>query len=102
MFYVFIQNFPAQQLFEHFSHKSKLRNSSNDYRDIVELVGNHLTLFRQMKNSVRTFESLSSEEKEESLKRALIKSNRLHPALHSQESETKVIFLCAALAKLLF
>ena len=88
--YLDIQNFPAHELSELISLKIKLRNNSNDCRDIVELVGNHLTLFRQMKGSIRTFESLSSEEREECLKRALIKNNQLHPALHSQEFETKV------------
>ena len=56
-------------------------------------------LFRQMKGNIKNFDSLSSEEREESLKRALIKSNQLHPALHSQEFETKasdyaIIYVC--------
>lgn len=60
-------------------------------RDIVELVGNHLELFRQARCSIRRFESLSSEDREKELKLALTKGNQLHPALSSPESECKVL-----------
>lgn len=60
-------------------------------RDIVDLVGNHLELFRQTKASVKVFESLSSEERDERLKLALLRKNELHPALSSKDSECKVL-----------
>ncbi|KAH7301359.1 hypothetical protein KP509_23G021800 [Ceratopteris richardii] len=60
-------------------------------RDIVELIANHLELFRQSKNSIRRFESLSSEDREKELKLALAKGNQLHPALASEDSECKVL-----------
>ncbi|KAI5079555.1 hypothetical protein GOP47_0005034 [Adiantum capillus-veneris] len=60
-------------------------------RDIVELVGGHLELFRQARYSIRRFESLSSEDREKELKLALSKGNQLHPALSSPDSECKVL-----------
>eukprot|EP00250_Pteridium_aquilinum_P011928 c20397_g1_i1 orf=299-3499(-) len=60
-------------------------------RDLVDLVGNHLELFRQTKAGVKNFESLSTEAREESLKLVLKKANKLHPALLSPDSEVKVL-----------
>lgn len=60
-------------------------------RDVVDLVGNHLKLFRQMRGSIKRFESLSSEDRENKLKQALVKGNQLHPALFSQDCECKVL-----------
>ncbi|KAH7443476.1 hypothetical protein KP509_02G036500 [Ceratopteris richardii] len=56
-------------------------------RDLVDLVGNHFELFRQTKDGVKHFDALSTEAREESLKLVLRKSNKLHPALFSPDSE---------------
>ena len=58
----------------------------------MDLASNHLDLFRQTKISigVKFFETLSTEEREESLKKALKKTRKLHPALISPECEYKV------------
>jgi sorting nexin-13 len=58
----------------------------------VDLVSHHLDLFRQTKTSIdaKVFEILSTEEREESLKTALKKMKKLHPALISPDSEYKV------------
>ncbi|MCO5578211.1 hypothetical protein L7F22_032049 [Adiantum nelumboides] len=60
-------------------------------RDIVELVGTHLELFRQTRYSIKRFESLSSDDREKELKLALTKGNQLHPALSSPDCECKVL-----------
>lgn len=60
-------------------------------RDIVDLVGNHLELFRQVRGSIKRFESLSSEDREKELKLALTMGNQLHPALSSRDCECKVL-----------
>ncbi|KAG9440770.1 hypothetical protein H6P81_020935 [Aristolochia fimbriata] len=62
-------------------------------RDIVELVGNHLDLYRRNQAciGVELMGTLSSDERDEKLKQHLIASKELHPALVSTESEYKVL-----------
>ncbi|KAJ7967397.1 Phox-associated domain,Sorting nexin [Quillaja saponaria] len=62
-------------------------------RDIVDLVGDHFDLFRrnQAAIGVEVMGTLSSEERDERLKRHLMNSKELHPALVSPESEYKVL-----------
>ncbi|PPD89867.1 hypothetical protein GOBAR_DD13214 [Gossypium barbadense] len=61
-------------------------------RDIVDLIGDHLDLFRrnQAAIGVDVMVTLSSEERDERLKHHLMVSEELHPALISPESEYKV------------
>jgi sorting nexin-13 len=60
---------------------------------MVDLVGSHLELFRQIKTKVGVdvMASLSVEERDEKLKEAMLVSRELHPALISHESEYKVL-----------
>ncbi|XP_059647743.1 uncharacterized protein LOC132294039 [Cornus florida] len=62
-------------------------------RDIVDLVGDHLDLFRrnQAAIGVDVMGTLSSEERDERLKHHLMDSKELHPALISPECEYKVL-----------
>lgn len=62
------------------------------FRDLVDLIGNHLDLFRrnQAAIGVEVMGVLSSEERDERLKHHLMASKELHPALISPESEYKV------------
>ncbi|KAK9136209.1 hypothetical protein Syun_015539 [Stephania yunnanensis] len=62
-------------------------------RDMVELIGNHLDLFRKKQSSIgiEVMGTLSSEERDERLKHHLIASKELHPALLSPECEYKVL-----------
>ncbi|GMP38142.1 hypothetical protein CsSME_00009504 [Camellia sinensis var. sinensis] len=62
-------------------------------RDIVDLVGDHIDLFRrnQAAIGVDVMGTLSSEERDERLKHHLIDSKELHPALISPECEYKVL-----------
>lgn len=62
-------------------------------RDIVDLIGNHLDLFRrnQAAIGVDVMGTLSSEERDERLKHHLMASKELHPALISSECEYKVL-----------
>eukprot|EP00249_Psilotum_nudum_P022034 c28347_g1_i1 orf=791-4057(+) len=62
-------------------------------RDVVNLVGSHLDLFRQAKSTIGTryFGTLSSEERDEKVKRVLLDKGLLHPALLSPEFECKVL-----------
>ncbi|XP_028777081.1 uncharacterized protein LOC114733751 isoform X2 [Neltuma alba] len=62
-------------------------------RDIVDLVSDHLDLFRrnQALIGVDVMLTLSSEERDERLKYHLLNSKELHPALVSPESEYKVL-----------
>ncbi|XVF45206.1 hypothetical protein PTKIN_Ptkin02bG0186400 [Pterospermum kingtungense] len=62
-------------------------------RDTVDLIGDHLDLFRrnQAAIGVDVVVTLSSEERDERLKHHLMVSEELHPALVSPESEYKVI-----------
>ncbi|EXB63666.1 hypothetical protein L484_027008 [Morus notabilis] len=62
-------------------------------RDIIDLVGDHLDLFRrnQAAIGVDVMGTLSSEERDERLKHHLMASKELHPALVSPESEYKVL-----------
>lgn len=62
-------------------------------RDIVDLIGDHLELFRKTQASigVDVMVTLSSEERDERLKHHLMASKELHPALMSAESEYKVM-----------
>uniref|UniRef100_A0A1D1XTZ4 Sorting nexin-16 n=2 Tax=Anthurium amnicola TaxID=1678845 RepID=A0A1D1XTZ4_9ARAE len=62
-------------------------------RDMVDLIGNHLDLYRrnQSQIGVEVMGTLSFEERDESLKRHLIASKELHPALMSPECEYKVL-----------
>ncbi|KAJ8479078.1 hypothetical protein OPV22_022805 [Ensete ventricosum] len=62
-------------------------------RDLVDLIGNQLDLYRknQSEIGVNVMKTLSSEEKDERLKRHLMASKELHPALFSPESEYKVL-----------
>ncbi|KAJ0441255.1 putative Phox domain, sorting nexin, PX domain superfamily [Helianthus annuus] len=62
-------------------------------RDLVDLVGDHLELFRKNQAAIGTevMVTLSSEERDERLKRHLMASKELHPALISSESEYKFL-----------
>uniref|UniRef100_A0A7C9E7E4 PX domain-containing protein n=1 Tax=Opuntia streptacantha TaxID=393608 RepID=A0A7C9E7E4_OPUST len=62
-------------------------------RDLVDLIGEHLELFRRTQASigVDVMVTLSSEERDERLKHHLMASNELHPALISAESEYKIL-----------
>ncbi|KAH9695758.1 phox domain-containing protein [Citrus sinensis] len=62
-------------------------------RDVVDLIGDHLDLFRrnQAVIGVDVMRTLSSEERDERLKYHLTASKELHPALISPESEYKVL-----------
>ncbi|XP_057537884.1 uncharacterized protein LOC130815429 isoform X1 [Amaranthus tricolor] len=62
-------------------------------RDIVDLIGDLLELFRKTQASIGidVMVTLSSEERDERLKHLLMASKELHPALISAESEFKVL-----------
>ncbi|XP_057445164.1 uncharacterized protein LOC130737420 isoform X2 [Lotus japonicus] len=62
-------------------------------RDIVDLISDHIDLFRrnQAAIGVDVMLTLSSEERDERLKFHLLNSKELHPALISPESEYKVL-----------
>ncbi|XP_073123578.1 uncharacterized protein [Henckelia pumila] len=62
-------------------------------RDVVDLVGDHLDLFRRNQASigVDVMGTLSSEERDERLKHHLLASKELHPALISPECEYKFL-----------
>ena len=62
----------------------------------MDLVGSHFELFRQMRANIGPDEKLMSiEERDENLKRALMASRKLHPAVISPEAEYKVgIYRC--------
>ncbi|MED6109076.1 hypothetical protein PIB30_030290 [Stylosanthes scabra] len=62
-------------------------------RDIVDLVGDHIDLFRrnQAAIGVDVMRTLSSEERDDRLKFHLLNSKELHPALISPECEYKVL-----------
>ncbi|XP_057527535.1 uncharacterized protein LOC130806459 isoform X2 [Amaranthus tricolor] len=62
-------------------------------RDIVDLIGDHLELFRKTQAliGIDVMVTLSSEERDERLKHHLIASGKLHPALISAENEYKVL-----------
>ncbi|KAL8189114.1 hypothetical protein R6Q57_029375 [Mikania cordata] len=74
-------------------------------RDVVNLVGIHLELFRKNQSAigVEVMVTLSSEERDERLKHHLMASNELHPALSSPESEYKFLkhIMGAVLAEVL-
>ena len=59
---------------------------------MVDLIGDHLDLFRrnQAAIGVDVMLTLSSEERDERLKYHLLNANELHPALISPASEYKV------------
>ena len=61
-------------------------------RDVVDLIGDHLDLFRrnQAAIGVDVMKTLSSEERDERLKHHLLSSKELHPALISPDCEYKV------------
>lgn len=58
----------------------------------MDLVGSHFELFRQMKAKIGPdiIGSMSTEERDEKLKHAMMTSRVLHPALISPEAEYKV------------
>ena len=62
------------------------------FRDMVDLIGDHLDLYRRNQSSigVDVMGTLSSEERDERLRYHLIASKELHPALFSSECEYKV------------
>uniref|UniRef100_A0A2P2LA00 Uncharacterized protein LOC8275559 isoform X1 n=1 Tax=Rhizophora mucronata TaxID=61149 RepID=A0A2P2LA00_RHIMU len=62
-------------------------------RDIVDLIGDHLDLFRRNQASigVDVMGTLSTEERDDRLKYHLMVSKELHPALISPESEYKFL-----------
>ncbi|KAI3769828.1 hypothetical protein L6452_00942 [Arctium lappa] len=62
-------------------------------RDVVDLVGDHLELFRKNQATIgrEVMVTLSSEERDERLKHHLMTSKELHPALISPESEYKFL-----------
>lgn len=59
---------------------------------MVDLIGNHLDIFRnnQALIGADVMRTLSSEERDEKLKQHLILSQELHPALLSSDHEYKV------------
>ncbi|KAI3675269.1 hypothetical protein L1987_84857 [Smallanthus sonchifolius] len=61
--------------------------------DIVDLVGDHLELFRKNQAAIgrEVMVTLSSEDRDERLKHHLMASKELHPALISSESEYKFL-----------
>lgn len=63
-----------------------------DFRDIIDLVGNHLDLYRKNQSEIGAdvMGRLSSEERDVRLKRHLMAAKELHPALISPECEYKV------------
>ena len=67
-------------------------NSVPCFRDVVDLIGNQLDLYRknQSEIGVDVMGTLSFEERDERLKCHLIASKELHPALTSPECEHKV------------
>ncbi|PIN08680.1 hypothetical protein CDL12_18745 [Handroanthus impetiginosus] len=62
-------------------------------RDVVDLIGDHLDLFRrnQAAIGVDVMGTLSSKERDERLKHHLLASKQLHPALISPDCEYKVL-----------
>lgn len=62
-------------------------------KDVVDLVATHFDLYRRMKTIVGPdiIGSLSTEERDEKLKHAMLSSRELHPALVSPEAEYKVL-----------
>ncbi|KAJ6368582.1 hypothetical protein OIU78_001045 [Salix suchowensis] len=62
-------------------------------RDLVDLIGDHLDLFRRNQAAIGAdvMATLSTEERDERLKHHLMVSKELHPALISLESEYKVL-----------
>lgn len=62
------------------------------FRDVIELIGNHLDLFRRNKSiiGVDVIDTLSLDQIDERLKQNLLSSGELHPALKSPECEYKV------------
>ncbi|KAJ4827426.1 hypothetical protein Tsubulata_011077 [Turnera subulata] len=62
-------------------------------RDIIDLIGDHLDLFRRNQAAIGAdvMMTLSTEERDERLKHHLMASKDLHPALISPESEYKVL-----------
>ncbi|CAH9148270.1 unnamed protein product [Cuscuta epithymum] len=62
-------------------------------RDVVDLIGDHLDLYRRNQASigVDVMGTLSCEERDERLKHHLLASQELHPALISSECEYKVL-----------
>ncbi|KAL1833732.1 hypothetical protein ACET3Z_003383 [Daucus carota] len=62
-------------------------------RDIVDLIGKNLDLFRRNQAAIgmEVMGTLSSEERDERLKHHLLASKELHPALISPECEYKVL-----------
>ncbi|XP_028553572.1 uncharacterized protein LOC110100045 isoform X1 [Dendrobium catenatum] len=61
-------------------------------RDMVDLIGNQLDLFRKNQSKIGTdMGTLSFEERDDRLKRQLMASRELHPALVSPEFEHKVL-----------
>lgn len=62
-------------------------------RDVVDLIGNHLDLYRKCQSEigVKVMGTLSFEERDEKLKQHLMASKELHPALISLDCEHKVL-----------
>nr|CAB3489173.1 unnamed protein product [Digitaria exilis] len=62
-------------------------------RDMVDLIGNHLDIFRKNQALIGAdvMRTLSSEERDERLKQHLILSQELHPALLSSDHEYKPV-----------
>ncbi|XP_019054085.1 PREDICTED: uncharacterized protein LOC104602073 isoform X7 [Nelumbo nucifera] len=62
-------------------------------RDMVDLIGNHLDLYRRNQSAIGmdVMGTLSCEEREEKLRHHLMASKELHPALISPECEYKVL-----------
>ncbi|KAL3814188.1 hypothetical protein ACJIZ3_015456 [Penstemon smallii] len=62
-------------------------------RDVVDLIGDHLDLFRRNQAAIGrdVMGTLSSEERDERLKHHLLASKELHPALISPDCEYKVL-----------
>ncbi|XP_021598291.1 uncharacterized protein LOC110604440 isoform X3 [Manihot esculenta] len=62
-------------------------------RDIIDLIGDHLDLFRRNQAAIGAdvMGTLSTDERDERLKHHLLASKELHPALISPENEFKVL-----------
>lgn len=64
---------------------------------MLDLVGEHIDMFRRNQTAigVDVMKTLSSDERDERLKNHLMVSGYLHPALLSNETEYKVLFLAS-------
>uniref|UniRef100_A0A6N2MV34 PX domain-containing protein n=1 Tax=Salix viminalis TaxID=40686 RepID=A0A6N2MV34_SALVM len=88
-----LKDFVLKSHREAFSAKTSELKTVYCCRDVVDLIGAHLDLFRRNQAAIGAdvMATLSTEERDERLKHHLIASKELHPALISPESEYKVL-----------